>query len=225
MAIATQRSGSSSRLLEADQTFDPNDHQELRRHLSCLIIFQGAKKIEQLRENCHGQLDINRSASNIVSRLDVVQTRLINANLRRRHRFLYAQSRSSKYERQTLEQDPSTRAKISKDATQPVETQENAGKVSNTRPGGEAQEAGLSQQPPFFDPIESTGSEAQGPVQSQDATQTPSEQSWTELSSTASGVSYPLPPALEASQTFKCPCCCLPQPLELPSLPSRWRSA
>ncbi|KAK4457637.1 hypothetical protein QBC42DRAFT_278636 [Cladorrhinum samala] len=102
MAIRQTRRASRSR--RADQSFRPKDHQELAKHLQCVILLRPSKTQPALSvpENPDDLTSESRKAFSArlsaldPSKLSVLQRRLIEANLRRRHRFLLAQKRSQR---------------------------------------------------------------------------------------------------------------------------------
>jgi hypothetical protein len=89
IGVQIRRSGRKSRLQKADRSFDQNraKYRDLRAHLSC-VMASGPTEDGRLKEDCHG--------SEYFAKLSVlpVQERLIEANLRRRHRFIEAQRHS-----------------------------------------------------------------------------------------------------------------------------------
>lgn len=78
IALAIRRSGRRSRLQKADQRFDVAEHQELEGHLVGMLLTQ-LKRYPSERDS---------------SSLSETQLRLIRCNLKRRNRFLYAQTHS-----------------------------------------------------------------------------------------------------------------------------------
>lgn len=135
LAVAIRRSGSNSRMQKADRTFDPNKHQELRNHLTLLITFESPKKIEMLRTGtCATHREPNPPTTGLDLHLDVVQTRLINTNLRRRHRFLYAQTHATKLERQAVKHESSIREEASRHAAQAMKVPETTSQNLATDP-------------------------------------------------------------------------------------------
>lgn len=89
ISVAIRRTGKASRNRRADQTFDPSKHQELRKHLECVVLLRPTK--EAL---FHKTEDGNFIAQLDTSKLFDLQQRIIQANLRRRHNFLMAQKHS-----------------------------------------------------------------------------------------------------------------------------------
>ena len=95
LAVAIRRSGTTSRLQKADRSFYPDDHsdlQNLREHLN-LILLTRSSNIEDRRKECRNTLGEDRSVNFGVdaTHLNSVQKRLVDANLRRRNRFIHAQ--------------------------------------------------------------------------------------------------------------------------------------
>ncbi|KAJ5927878.1 hypothetical protein N7466_006834 [Penicillium verhagenii] len=88
LTAAIRKAGNRSRLQKADSTFDPNSAniRSLRQHLELLLL---AHPDEFGSSNSSAQeLD--------PALLTTIQLRLIDANLRRRNRFLYAQKHAQK---------------------------------------------------------------------------------------------------------------------------------
>ncbi|RMJ16991.1 hypothetical protein CDV36_003348 [Fusarium kuroshium] len=82
IGVAIRRTGKASRRRRADARFDPRDYGELRKHLECIILLRPSKSGLETELN--------------LSSLSTVQKRLIEANLKRRHRFVIAQKHSRK---------------------------------------------------------------------------------------------------------------------------------
>ncbi|KAK4104339.1 hypothetical protein N658DRAFT_565173 [Parathielavia hyrcaniae] len=83
--VAIRRIGKASRSRRADRTFNPEKYHKFRKHLECVILLRPTEDGRHPDE-----LD--------PSKLSALQRRLIDANLRRRHRFLLAQRRSRNQE-------------------------------------------------------------------------------------------------------------------------------
>jgi hypothetical protein len=84
IAVAIRRPGTHSRLQKADGMLRLEDHQDLRAHLIAVLLSQGPSSAEYMFSP--EQID--------PSKLSAVQLRLVNCNLKRRNRFLYAQKHS-----------------------------------------------------------------------------------------------------------------------------------
>ena len=221
LAVAIRRSGFKSRTLKADQTFDPNQHGDLRSHLSFLILLRRSpKRIEQIRKQHSAAISGSPQPKGTPGEiLNNVQSRLVNANLRRRHRFVYAQRHDSKREGRPLIHPLA----VSQSKQIPSKSQaEQSGTISG--PAKAVEGAGNESQQPKDTLTDTTASKIDVPIQSQMPTRTPSQKSRTDISTTASNIEYPKPPKLDPeSAQFKCPCCCLPQLSEV-AKDVKWRS-
>ncbi|KAF4442361.1 hypothetical protein FALBO_17299 [Fusarium albosuccineum] len=94
IALAIRRTGLKSRLIKADKNFDPITVDDLRMHLECIIRIRPPPPDNEDQEYDQKpplwwQVDMNRA-------LTPLQQRLIQGNLQRRNRFLYAQRHSDK---------------------------------------------------------------------------------------------------------------------------------
>lgn len=87
ISIAIRQSSTQARIDRADLLFVPSRHVELRNHLTLLCLVSSLVS----REEWRSQINENGHGSTFVP--DEIQSRLIEANLRRRHRFLYAERR------------------------------------------------------------------------------------------------------------------------------------
>ncbi|KID65937.1 hypothetical protein MAN_05596, partial [Metarhizium hybridum] len=85
LTVAMKKSKPNPRLQKADTTFQPTEHGELRDYLARIVLAQGFEKGQQ-------RCDVGHKS------LTPVQDRLIMANLRRRHRFLFAQRDAGNFE-------------------------------------------------------------------------------------------------------------------------------
>lgn len=85
LTVARKKSKPNPRLQKADTTFQPTEHEELRDYLAGIVLAQGSEKG---RQRC----DVGRKS------LTPLQDRLIMANLRRRHKFLFAQRDAGNFE-------------------------------------------------------------------------------------------------------------------------------
>ncbi|KAI8676350.1 Protein kinase domain-containing protein [Fusarium sp. Ph1] len=93
VAVAVRQTGRKSRLIKADRSFDSSKLEDLRTHLQCIILISqcppGQDVIDHENHPTWWQEQIN-------GRLTTLQRRLVDANLRRRHRFQYVQRHSMK---------------------------------------------------------------------------------------------------------------------------------
>lgn len=213
LTLTIRKAGSSSRLRKADASFDPGRPQmkALRQHLELLLLARP-------REYGSWQAQISEDGLSLIptvmsvsghkeihaEQLTVIQTRLIEANLRRRNRFLYAQRHSEKL----------AESRAVSSTTKPemlVESQRSALVRTEARSSpGEVQavhmEANLGSA--------TTASIIENPIilpAKPDA-----QPASTVISTTSAKVEYPkAPPGNGGLNVFKCPCCCQ-------SLPTRF---
>jgi hypothetical protein len=143
------------------------------------------------------------------SELSRVQQRLINCNLRRRHRFLYAQRHAE--ELQQVRPAPKlggNGVKVSKSI--------DSGSQKSLNSQQSSSQAIVSPQPVQRSSgrSERTGTTASAVSDSyplpQDPNPTPSQVAPTQVSATATKIHYPRPPFQSQNRalTFQCPCCC-----------------
>ncbi|KAI1880107.1 hypothetical protein JX265_001728 [Neoarthrinium moseri] len=92
IGLQIRRSGRKSRLLKADSSFIENKHHylDLRAHLTCVVV---SKPTITGRPDDEGK-DIHSFSYFTNLELSPIQERLVEANLRRRHRFVEAQRHS-----------------------------------------------------------------------------------------------------------------------------------
>ena len=219
LAIAIRRAGSSSRIQKADRTFNPDSYREFRDHLTLLVVLGPSMSLENFRRNeFTGYHTPSRLKINLGAGIDAIQSRLVSVNLRRRHRFHYAQRHASK-----LEYPTGTSAASKSQNTDKGFSPEsrNANSTAVFRPGA-VTSAQLKNAM-----TNTTASEVAVSVQNLiSKPQTPSQQARTEISTTATRIIYPGPPAMDPQDTsFRCPCCCLPLESEIALSFNKWRSA
>lgn len=180
ISVAIRRSGNILRLQKADLRLNPDEHQELRDHL-ILILLHRPGHINELTE---------------------VQKRLVDANIRRRNRFMYAQTHAE-------------HLGMARDRPQSHHTT-----VSRSIIAGNSEDA--AQRKSEIRP--STRSEAETTTTATaidnpsilDVTRFRVPGATTVMSSTAVKIKYPHPPRIKKdAKLFKCPCCCQALPAEL----------
>lgn len=156
-----------------------------------------------------------------ISNLDRAQRRLIVANLRRRHRFQYAQKHASRLSARQLESIPAIPDIPRPKPTEPKEL-EPLDKTGDTPPN-----AVDTQQRPTAHSERKTDTTVSG-IQPSGINLTPnsatqSQRVRTEISTTASKVEYPKPPKdAQKERPFRCPCCCQMIPAMFAE-PERWK--
>ena len=215
IAVAIRRSGTRSRLQKADRMPRHRALQDFRAHLIAALLSQGPFSAEY----AFSPEQINPS------KLSLVQLRLINCNLKRRNRFLYAQEHAKALDATSPIQIPPKEAIDSKEAPEQPEPE--------TRP----QQKPEKSMPSIIKPISAipvehlrnpsvkTGTSASGvtDLPSLQQNPVPSQAATTQLSTTVTKLDYPHPPEMKAGGlVFRCPCCCQALPAML-SDKSRWK--
>ncbi|EGX45574.1 hypothetical protein AOL_s00169g180 [Orbilia oligospora ATCC 24927] len=213
VTVAIRKAGSSSRLLRADKTFNPQVPvlQELKAFLELVIYPTGLKTSD--------------------NPLSEVQKRLIDVNLRWRNRYLYAKEHSKRlassrgaiddwhgekelsFEQPTT--DPTTSSHGTKGPQLPTITSLKAGLVRGDP----------CKDPKMAIPASTTASAIEGTVvvSMAMASVTRGPGPATEISRITSKIVYPNPPPVQRDkQAFTCPCCCKSLPVSLTER-SQWK--
>lgn len=255
IGIAIRRTGKASRSRRAYQSFNPDEHHEFKQHLECLILLrpnEDRHHLSGLEISSNSEVKVKDSPSTessekndilktklellaksrmedlASSKLNEIQKRLVDANLRRRHNFLLAQKRSQRvkktaqtnftpdkhqYDMAPLEiAKVPLRAKVIDQANvlasmkpKDVPTQNTAAPTVTGYTIASTAEGTLQ-----FDLAKS---------QQRAATVAPSQ-----ISFIAANTEFPKPPSAFQSQfMFKCPCCCQSLPSEDFASHRRWR--
>ena len=206
IAIAVRRSGRRSRLQKADQRFKREEHKDLEEHLITVLLARPEFSKEQIHR----------------VKLSEVQRHLINCNLKRRNRFLYAQQHSKWLDADTTG-PPSQAQAIETIETRPPTHGEAAKEKQKSlpliaKPLSEAADAPIN-------PTIRTGTSASAVSDSLDLPRAliPAPAASTVMSSTVINLKYPRPPKRkEGARFFTCPCCCQTLPVTL-SEENRWK--
>ncbi|MCJ1349815.1 hypothetical protein MMC31_008056, partial [Peltigera leucophlebia] len=224
LAVAIRKPGTSSRLQKADRSFDPKHHEDLQNYL-VLILLAKPSDIENKR---HDIWDNNAKDQSVnfgvdIALLSTAQQHLIDANLRRRNRFIYAQRHARKLAPVQLSSTPGPVPKLEV-VNQPergpniVMAESRARPLSPETKPVSAASALLIAHSDVTRMTDTTASAIATPFMFDLAPSTVMSQ----VSSTGLKTSYPNPPHLKELNSFKCPCCCLTLPAEF-SENNRWR--
>lgn len=191
--IAVRKAGTRSRLEKADASFDAASPplRAFRRHLELLLLVRAGE--EQTSDSVFQLFDQER--------LTAIQLRLIDANIRRRNRFLYAQRHALKLGLRSRARND-VLFKMKGSITLPLDLHRPSTASGGTTwmtenipgdpPDQETTTATIPENPVILPPKE---------VVTPAAT--------TVLSVTTSRISYPAPPPIRNNQgIFRCPCCC-----------------
>ncbi|KAI9043959.1 ribonuclease H family protein [Aspergillus affinis] len=211
LTVAIRKAGTQSRLQKADSSFNPSHPQilALRLHLMAIILVHPDEN-----GGSHSSMTTLKEARMNKTALDPIQLRLIDANLRRRGRFLYAQKHARKlgfglhmgdsapplHSSGQVNQGPRSHAALTIRAP----------KMTAREPGYDELAQSTTTATAVDAPLEL--------VQKQEA-KTPT----TVISITSSQIRYPRPPPISDAQTvFTCPCCCQSIPVTI-SRGNKWK--
>lgn len=206
LSLAVRRAGSQLRLQKADSRFNRSDHSSLETFLKFWVLTCTSTK----------PIPLDSSADDR-HHLSPIQLRLIEANLIRRNRFLYAQRHSKRMLRDKQTTVQSAQLPAEPDDTLPLDKSAQPGLLPPRHDlPAVGQQPGVSLKP-AADNSTATRLETATEIL-RDTTGRDSQ-----ITSTALRVRYPNPPKIRsAARFFKCPCCC--QTLDRGfSLGSRWR--
>lgn len=220
IGAAIRRTGKASRNRRADRTFNPDEHQELRKHLECVVLVRPTK--EALFRRMEDGLYVSELHA---PRLSDLQERLIEANLRRRHNFSLAQRRSQV--REGLQtQFLTTAVPASADDLTHEGPPANTQKAADLHDPTSNSTAKVQNRAAPTTSGFSLASTAEGTLQYTPAAApryTP-RAAKTHITSIASDAEFPQPPAIASSrEILKCPCCCQALPVETFSNPKIWK--
>ncbi|RSL91863.1 hypothetical protein CEP51_000030 [Fusarium floridanum] len=192
IGVAIRRTGKASRRRRADARFDPRDYGELRRHLECIILLRPSKSGLETELN--------------LSSLSTVQKRLIEANLKRRHRFVIAQKHSRKLRQRSPQ--PSTDGHGPEDDV-PSRGEDNEETPQSGQPlGTGAKQVKHPRAPPTRSGV-TTASTAEGTLQYEGKRRYVPGVARTQITALAEDAEFPRPPPNpEGRRIVKCPCCC-----------------
>ncbi|UKZ79250.1 hypothetical protein TrVFT333_007000 [Trichoderma virens FT-333] len=247
IGVAIRRTGIASRSRRANQSFNPDEHHDFRRHLECLVLlrpnedrYKAAKinkyiksipadsneKNEKLRIKLEQQAK-SRIEELDFSKLNDIQKRLIDANLRRRHNFLVAQKHSQRVKNMTKYTKPIGRQKQDTGLVEFAENIPTTHDSSNTKvPTPLARE---DQPAKINAPLTATGyttaSTAEGTLHLGPAKKQQDERTIarSQISIIADNTEFPLAPLSKHQLVFKCPCCCQSLPGGDFKSPNKWR--
>ncbi|KAF4448160.1 hypothetical protein F53441_8395 [Fusarium austroafricanum] len=95
LGFAIRKSGTNSRLRKADASFEGAIYEGLKRHLAIVLLTGASRKDDNSRKTTFQRvIDFQRGYEELTSE----QRQLIDANVRRRHRFNYARRHHKKLE-------------------------------------------------------------------------------------------------------------------------------
>lgn len=191
LIVAIRKSGTQSRLRKADSLFDAKHPQirSLRLHLETLLLVKPDKD-----GNSASSAEKLDSA-----RLTPIQSRLIDANLKRRNRFLYAQKHAEKLGTNSF-------SAVNMQGKRPVSAkQPQDSAVSDTKYISQGTKILIKDDPP----VQSTTTATLVGDTLEVSPKQVIKSATTVVSVTSARISYPKPPPIHDDQLlFTCPCCC-----------------
>ncbi|KAL7904387.1 hypothetical protein GGI35DRAFT_200886 [Trichoderma velutinum] len=253
IGVAIRRTGKASRSRRAYQSFKPDEHDDFKQHLECLILLRpdenhpelsglGISSVNELIDSTSDessekndvlktkleQLAKSRMEDLNSSKLNEIQKRLVEANLRRRHNFLLAQKRSQRTKK-------TAQTKLTPDKHQPdtnphtrIEVPLRTKVVDQANVLASLETQVLPTQNKLAPTVTgyTVASTAEGTLQFNLAKslQRAPTVARSQISFIAANTEFPRPPSSSQSQLmFKCPCCCQSLPSEDFTSLSRWR--
>ena len=215
-----RKSGLTSRLLRADLSFSPEPHRYLEWHLQLLLRLQNIRSYKPADNQQVGQTPEAVLSLLPTTPLRADQIYLVEANLRRRHRFAFARKRAATLARprETYDTLPSGASIL---LTNDVEQHNHQGHLQAdsmaARSTAIPSQLSASAIEPGADISRIVESELHGetPVYLPEAS--------TQLSEIAAKMKYPQPPKVSQQQAFKCAACHQIQPKRIGANRRRWK--
>ncbi len=202
VTVAIRKAGTQSRLQKADRSFNPRHPQilALRVHLMTILLAQPEQDGDA--GSCIETLKRARMSD---TALDPIQLRLIDANLRRRGRFIYAQKHAQKVALGLHLSDSIPAPQSAK------EKHQGARSHASLTPGNPKM---VAPKPNNDEATQSTTTATAVDTPVEHAHKQEVKAATTAPSATSSKIHYPRPPPVSDSQTvFVCPCCCQSMPV------------
>ncbi|KAI2616648.1 hypothetical protein GGS26DRAFT_577882, partial [Hypomontagnella submonticulosa] len=208
IAVAIRRTGKRSRLQKADRKFNPDDHTELETYLEFMILYRQFRK-KSSYEACEDAL------GGLTTSLP--QKRLIEANLRRRNRFIQAQTHSELLRTKNI---------FLEDAISQLEITPNEAQMKQKEAPlakGKARQRVALPDDPTISGTSASLPESALRINLREKPSAPSP-AMTAITILTSAVQYPNPPKPRPDhQLFKCPCCCQSLPMDIAMEQTLWK--
>ncbi|KAK6435169.1 hypothetical protein LTR95_008643 [Oleoguttula sp. CCFEE 5521] len=219
LGVTIRKTGLSSRLLRADTSFRPEPYVHLERHLNLLLRLQNMRA-SAFAEDRRPEKTVQIVESIYTTPLRADQVHLVEANLRRRHRFTFARKRAATLARPRA---PEIAANAMLPGVPPNNEEQPMGldALERTSPTV-AESLALPSQ------MSASAVEAGADIHTMESAldlegmyHQPDES--TQLSMFAARISYPRPPKVSQQQAFKCPSCYQIQPKRVGASQKRWK--
>ncbi|KKP07228.1 hypothetical protein THAR02_00658 [Trichoderma harzianum] len=223
LGFAIRKSGTVARLRKADSSFEPNENEDLRKHLEFILLNSAAGRQKYSEES------VENTTEKRMREVTPEQQHLILANLRRRHRFRYARRHQQKLDQFTID----TLVAMSKPLVHTTEEHQGTTPRLNRSPTSDDGKSLPTEDFSSTTPSNAPPKNLQGPEMSATTPSVPEGdilQIAIPMAAAASRVSvsvatmhYPSPPPIsQQMRGFKCPCCYQTLP-EMFQNWSRWR--
>ncbi|OJJ05996.1 hypothetical protein ASPVEDRAFT_140082, partial [Aspergillus versicolor CBS 583.65] len=204
LGLVIRRAGKRSRFVKADQRFRPEEHEMLESHLTSMLLMWSCSH--------------PTPGAPVSGPLTEIQNRLVHSNMKRRNRFLYAQTHS-------LGLAPAHVNRLKSESTAATPTIESNFPQHSPREGDKADRKpreGRDGVPQTRQTV-TTASAISDSFAKDTLDVPPPKGTSTMLSTTVGSLEYPRPPRLkETARVFRCPCCCQTLPADM-ATPSRWK--
>lgn len=203
LGLMIRRSGASSRLLRADSSFNEHLYSHLRKHLELLLGLSNYRASSPPEDRMIHSTMSSDIASVKSSVLRPEQVHLIQANLRRRHRFAFARKRASTLAFLPVVEEPTVISSPLQDLSSELWSSPVNLNIGPTI----AESKGISTQDTATDVDQKLDTKVAEVV-----SPSPPQEYMVNVASTApsasvSAMDYPQAPKTSAQRAFKCPCC------------------
>lgn len=197
---------------EADQTFNPDGYKELRKDLECVLLLRPTE--EALFHRAENGEYVTRLDN---CKLSDIQKRLVEANLRRRHRLMVAQKRVKLQLHSSPHATPSSSKSLQKEPPSDVQ---NAADDRDPTLYTATKDQEITAPTVSGSPMTSTAVE----TLQHDSEHYTSVAAKTQVSFISFGVEFPkAPPIPSGQEILECPCCCELLPVQVFQDPDLWK--
>ncbi|KAI0410721.1 hypothetical protein F5X98DRAFT_384963 [Xylaria grammica] len=211
IGVAIRRTGKASRNRRADLTFDPDEHPDFRTHLECIVLLRPTEAAV-FHQNENGECVADLAPF----KLSPLQNRLVDANLRRRHKFNIAQKRS-RHQKEAHVQISASAAALAADNPLRDIPPPSVQNVVGPQALGPYLIAKDPSRPEPTASGSSLASTAEGTLKYPPAVERDRPGvAKTQITSIAADTEFPKPPPIPLGrQVAKCPCCCQSFPVDV----------
>ncbi|KAJ4122725.1 hypothetical protein NW768_010166 [Fusarium equiseti] len=207
IGLAIRRTGTASRQRRAESTFNPKDYEELQKHLECIILLRPSK----------AGLPMHLDSSD----LTIVQRRLIEANLMRRHRTVIAHRRTRYGQR---DRTPQSSQQVASDAEWIAQHAGEVGSQASNLQRNTGEQLKQKLQETRTVGVLSAASTAEGTLRYGSSRDYKPGVAKTNITAIGNDMEFPKAPLnTEGRLIGRCPCCFQSLGMELINDPQKWR--